>query len=261
MRTSIERKGDITIVNLFRRGRKEKSLRMGSKHIHVFITHPDGTITDCGISENLLTNAGRDLWDAAFGHSPMHAGTHTTAPTATLITDSALGGAAGLYNGWRAYSPVTGLTTPLVYANCGAGGSATTIVTDQWWTAADAVGTVPALSSVYLLQPCCVPRFMGLSTSVTATATDTVLPGPELNASGLSRAKATYAHTGGASTYTMQTVYTVTAGPTTVGMMGLFTAMNLTAGGVMVFETVLSATATVNNGDTLTVTDTITTTG
>jgi len=248
-------------LHFFRNGKRENTLRLGPNQVHAFITHPDGSITDCGISLNLLTNAGRDLWDASFGHIALKAGTHTTAPTTVLITDSALGGAASQYNGWRAYSPITGLTTPLVYANCGSGGSATTIVIDQWWTAADAVGTTPAISSVYLLVPMCAARFMGLSTSTTATATDTVLPGPELTTNGLARAKATYAHTGGTSSYTEQCVYTVTGGTTTVGMMGLFTAMNTTAAGVMVFETVLNTTATVASGDTLTVTDTITTTG
>ena len=40
--------------------------------------------------------------------------------------------------------------------------------------------------------------------------------------------------------------------------MGLFTASNTTAAGIMTFESVLNADANVVSGDTLTVTDTVT---
>jgi len=260
MKTVIEPLRDGSRLHFFRKGKLQRKLRLGPNHVHAFITHRDGSVTDLGISHNLLTNAGRDLWANTFGHAALHAGTHTTAPTTTLVTDSALAGSAGLYNGWRLYSPITGLTTPLVYANCGAGGSSTTIVIDQWWTAADAVGTTPAVSSVYLLVPMCAPRFMGLSTNTTPAAGDTTLTG-EITTGGCARAKATFAHTSGTATFTQQTVYSVTASFTAIASMALFTAASTAAAGVMVFETALNQTATVGNGDTLTVTDTVTLSG
>jgi hypothetical protein len=261
--TRIEHFNDGATIHFFRKGKKMRKLRLGPNHVHAFITHPDGSITDLGISENLLTNGGRDLWAATFGNATLHAGTHTTAPT-TLVTDSALAGSASLYNGWRLYSPITGLTTPLVYANCATGGSSTTIVIDQWWTATDTTGTTPAINSVYLLVPMCAGRFMAVSGNTTApTASDTTLAGEETGGVGLNRTKATYAHTGGNATYTEQVAYSVTGTPATnpIHKMALFTAANPTAGGIMVFATILNADATVGNGDTLTVTDTITMSG
>ena len=110
-------------------------------------------------------------------------------------------------------------------------------------------------------MPTCTPRFMGLTTdSAAASASDTVLA-TEITTGGCARTKATYAHTAGTATYTMQVVFSVTASFTNIHKMGLFTAMNTTAGGIMVFETVLNQDATVGNGDTLTVTDTITLSG
>ena len=266
-------KPQIEAVSLFdgaiisiKRGREIiERLRLGPNDVHAMITHPDGELEDLGISQNLLTNAGRDLWAASFGQATLHAGTATSAPTATLLTDSALAGSAGLYNGWRVYFPITGLTTPLVYANCGAGGSSTTIVTDQYWTAADGTGTVPANGSAYLLVPSCFGRFMGVSGNATAPAAgDTTLAGEETGGIGLNRTKATYAHTGGAATYTMQVAFgPLTGSPATnpIHKMALFTASNPTAAGIMLFETVLNLDATVASGDTLTITETVTLSG
>jgi hypothetical protein len=59
----------------------------------------------------------------------------------------------------------------------------------------------------------------------------------------------------------MQVIYAVTGTFTNIHKMGLFTAANTTAAGILVFETVLNADATVGNGDTLTVTDTVTLSG
>jgi hypothetical protein len=105
---------------------------------------------------------------------------------------------------------------------------------------------------------------MALTTdAAAASAADTVLA-TENNANGCARTKATYAHTGGTATYTMQVVYSITGTITALHKMGLFTnglAAGGTSGGIMVFETVLNADATVGNGDTLTVTDTITLSG
>lgn len=88
-------------------------------------------------------------------------------------------------------------------------------------------------------------------TAITPGQTDTTLSG-EIAANGLSRAQATYAHTSGTSTYTEQKVFSAT-GTQSSRASGVFTAAS---SGTMCFEATYTA-ATVNNGDTLTVTWTI----
>ncbi len=259
MNTVIEPLRDGAHLHLFRRGKKVTKIRLGPNHVHAFITHKDGSITDLGISRNLLTNVGRDLWAAAFGHSAMKDGA-LTASSATSATPAGGGMTADQYKGWRVFCPVTGLTTAPVYGNIGSN-STTVLTVDQWWTAAEGVGTTPASTNGYSIIPCCTPRFMGLTTdSAAASASDTTLA-TEITTGGCARTRATYAHTAATATYTMQVVYSVTATFTAIHKMGLFTAKDTTSAGVMTFETVLNQDATVGNGDTLTVTDTITLSG
>src|SRR6266542_1256045 len=250
---------DGAFVHLFRRGKKVTRVRLGPNHVHAFITRKDGTIVDLGISKNLLTNSGRDLWAAAFGQSPMKDGA-LTASSATSATPSGGGMTTDQYKGWRVFCPVTGLTTPPVYGNIGSN-SATVLTLDQWWTAADGVGATPAATNGYSIIPTCTPRFMGLTTDAAAAAAGDTVLATEITTGGCARTKATYAHTGATATYTMQVVFSVTSTFTAIHKMGLFTAKDTTSAGIMVFETVLNQDATVGNGDTLTVTDTVTLSG
>lgn len=91
-------------------------------------------------------------------------------------------------------------------------------------------------------------------------AGDTTLTGEITTASGgLIRAAATYAHTGGASTYTLTKTFTANANdslPVTIAKIGVF---NAASSGSMPWTTLLSTTATVSAvGDALTITETIT---
>lgn len=235
---------------------KMNSMRMGPNEVHAFITHADGSITDLGISFNLLTNTGRDLAANAQGHAAIKEGAFT-ASSATSGTPSGGGMTVDAYKGWRVYCPVTALTTAPVYGNVGSN-SATVLTVDQWWNAADGAGTTPAATNGYSVYASCTPRFMGLTTDGTAAAAaDTVLA-TEITNNGASRALATYAHTAATATYTLQKAYSITGSITAIHKMGLYTAKDATAAGIMVFESVLNADATVVNGDTLTVTDTVT---
>jgi len=165
------------------------------------------------------------------------------------------------YKGWRIFMPVTGLTTAPVYGNIGTN-SATVVTVDGWWigTTDTMTGTTPANTSGYFIIPTCTPRFMGTTADTNpAAAGDTTLAS-EQTGNGLGRAKATFAHTGGTNNYTMANTFSVT-GSVTVHKMGLLTAANTTAGGVLVFEAVLNADAVVVNLDSLTITSTVTTTG
>jgi hypothetical protein len=257
MKTRIEPLRDGARLHFLRDGKLQTKLRLGPNHVHAFITHRDGSVKDLGVSKNLLTNAGRDLWANTFGHAAHKQGA-ATAATATSLTGS--GFTTDQYKGWRVFCPVTAVTTPPVYGNIGTN-STTVLTVDQWWTDVDGVGTTPSSTAGFFIIPTCIPRFMGLTTdSAAAAAGDTVLA-TEITTGGCNRTKSTFAHTAGTATYTMQVIYSVSASFTNIHKMGLFTAANTTAGGILVFETVLNADATVGNGDTLTVTDTITLSG
>ncbi len=103
--------------------------------------------------------------------------------------------------------------------------------------------------------------YMALTANTTAPAAgDTTLTAEIATASGgLIRKQATYAHTGGTSTYTLTATFTANGNdslPVTIGKVGIF---NASSSGAMPWETLLSPTATISAvGDALTVTETIT---
>lgn len=97
-------------------------------------------------------------------------------------------------------------------------------------------------------------RFIGLTTNTGAPAAgDTTLTG-EIATGGLTRTAGTYAHTPGATSYTITANWTASATHTAVHKAGLFTA---SSGGTMAFETNLNADATLASGDQLQVTWTV----
>jgi hypothetical protein len=103
--------------------------------------------------------------------------------------------------------------------------------------------------------------YMGLTANSAAPAAgDTTLAGEIATAGGgLIRALATYAHTAGTATYTLSKTFTANGNdslPVTIAKQGIFTAVTV---GTLVYETLLSATATLTAvGDAITVTDTVT---
>jgi hypothetical protein len=105
-----------------------------------------------------------------------------------------------------------------------------------------------------------VAKWVALTANATAPAAgDTTLTGEITTAGGgLIRKAGTYAHTTGAASYTITTVFTANGSdslPVTIAKRGIFDA---SAAGNMVFETLVSPTATLSaSGDSLTLTDTI----
>jgi hypothetical protein len=105
-----------------------------------------------------------------------------------------------------------------------------------------------------------VGKWVALTANTTAPAAgDTTLTGEITTASGgLIRKAGTPAHTTGAASYTITTVFTANGSdvlPVTIGKRGIFDAV--TAGN-LIFETLVSPTATLSaSGDNLTLTDTI----
>lgn len=261
---------DYAVISITRGRRIEETLKLGPNMVHAIITHPDGSTTDLGMSHNLLTNIGRDyLADAIGGAIPAGgAGSPNTAVNATSITAtgtpwtaSNLGTPQLGLAGKRVYSSVTGVTTPPVYGNIIS--NTTSVATiDQWWTAVDGVGTTPAAANGFIIGAGGLSnvRFMALTTDAgAASAADTALAS-EITTNGGGRALATYAHTYGAATFTLVKAYAITGTLTAIHKMGLFCSLTASTG-PMIFETVLNQDATVGNGDTLTVTETVTLSG
>lgn len=96
-------------------------------------------------------------------------------------------------------------------------------------------------------------NYIGLTANSTApAAADTTLTG-EIASGSLVRAQATYSHTTGAASYTLQKTFTSDQ-TVVIAKIGVF---NAATGGTMVFETLLNATASLVSGDQLTITETV----
>lgn len=278
VKTELQHLDDGALLNVYREKKKSGSilsediLRLGPNHVHAFITFPDGTIKDLGVSKNLLTNIGRDVVSSWMGGF-IGAGVTTASPstaisstsittTGTPLTASNLGTPQLGVASFRVYASPHTTTNAPVYGNVIS--NTTSVVTvDKWWNVDDTTGTTPTSGDGFIIAPGGIAsvRFMALTTnSSAASASDTTLAS-EITNNGASRALATYAHTQGAATFTLQKAYSITGTLTAIHKMGLFCALSSAGADPMVFETVLNQDATVGNGDTLTVTDTITVSG
>lgn len=247
------------------RGRHAKDVfRLGPNEVHAAITHNPGCghgvkvleIEDLGISHNLLNTDGRDLVSAGLGAAGVNNGTNVaTGSSATSLTDTGEAWTTDQFKGWTVIAEES--TNTPVFGNIGAN-SATVLTIDSWKNADDSAGTTPGTTANYSIYPTCRARYMGLTENASAAAAgNTTLTG-EITTGGCARALVTYAHTNDTATLTLQKAFSVTATFPAIHRMGLFSASNTTAGGVMIFESVLNADANVLNGDTLTVTDTVT---
>lgn len=250
----------------------EKRLRVGPNSVHAMIVHPDGSLTDIGEAPNLLTNIGRD-WVADFYGAVSSAGgqgSPATASGATSLTATSTPWTAsnlatpqlGLA-GKVVFVPITNITTTPVYGLI-VSNTTSVLTLDKWWTPDFAgTGTTPSSTAAFVIMPGRGPGalFMALTTdSGAASASDTVLAS-EISTNGGARAKSTYAHTYGGTTFTLQVVYTITGTLTAIHKMGLFPTSKSGGADPMIFEAVLNQDATVGNGDSLTVTDTVTPSG
>lgn len=106
-----------------------------------------------------------------------------------------------------------------------------------------------------------VAKFLALSTDATAPAAGDCAAGSatctltgEVTTNGLARTAGTYAHTNGASTYTLTNTWTATGTVSSVQKAAVF---NAASSGTMVFENTFTA-VTLNTNDTIQVTWTIT---
>ena len=201
-------------------------------------------------------NAGIDSVANMVGNPLGISGT-ASATTATSLTST--GFTASAYIGQMV---VAGTVYGIITANT------TTVLTVERWvnpaTPGGAAGSTPSGTSTFSIVPGQAPAaFMALTANSGAPASgDTVLTGEITTAGGgLIRKLASYAHTGGTATYTEAATFTANGTdslPVTLAKVGMFPTLT-GATGIMVFETLMSATATMTvSGDQVTNTQTVT---
>ena len=239
-----------------------EKLEYGPNFVHVYIMRgpsgmfgKPGEVLDLGWNHNLKTTVGMDWLHNTMGGLLGKDGA-LTASSSTSATPSGGGLTTDQYKGMRIFCPVTGLTTAPVYGNIGSN-STTVITVDGWWvgTADTMTGTTPSSTAGYIIAPAMGPaRFIGLTTDTSGPAVGDTTLTSETTASGLARAKATFAHTGGTTTFTQSNTFAAGATLANIHKAGLFTAANTTAGGIDVANTNLNADASVTSGDSLAVT-------
>jgi hypothetical protein len=210
----------------------------------------------------MLVNTGRDLQSLDMGGDITALAGTATGTSATSLT-VASGFTASAYIGKIVLAGISAAT--YVYGIITA--NTTTVLTvDRWYnpaTPGGAAASTPSGTTPFIILPYGAGApFMALTANSGAAAGgDTTLTG-EITTSGggLIRKLATYAHTSGVASYTITGTFTANgtdALPVTVAKMGTF---NSITSGLMAFETLLNATATLTaSGDALTVTQTVTT--
>ncbi len=270
---------DGAMLSMFRQRQKSGSheavgrIRMGPNAIHVGITRVDGSYEDLGVSYNLLTNIGRDWLCGTIGGFPA-AGNSVASNISTAVGSTSISGTGSVWTasnlatpqlglaGMRVYAAPNTSTNPVVYGNI-ISNTTNVITIDKWWKADDTTGTTPTNGDAFIVAPggFAAARFMALTTNASAASASNTVLASEITSNGGSRALATYAHTFGAATFTLQKAFAITGALTAIHRMGLFTALSAAGADPMIFETVLDQDATVGNGDTLTVTDTLTVSG
>lgn len=186
-----------------------------------------------------------------------------TASSATSLTATATPFVASAYIGHIVVTTSAALAYGVITAN-----TTSVLTVDQWYTPSSpggAAATTPTATTTYAILPGNAPyMYMALTTNATAPSlTDTALASEYSTAAGgLIRKIATYAHTTGASTYSLAATYTVNGSdaglPYTINKIGIFNTLTNTTGRMM-FETAVSPSATVSaTGDVVTITNTVT---
>lgn len=82
---------DGALLNFYRGTALQDSLRIGPNMVHALIKHPDGSFTDLGVTENLITDAGIDAvatahQGTAFRADWMAVSNNASAPSASDTT-------------------------------------------------------------------------------------------------------------------------------------------------------------------------------
>jgi len=182
--------------------------------------------------------------------------------TASATTVTSLTGTGFTASAYIGQMVVAGTVYGIITANT------TTVLTVERWvnpaTPGGAAGSTPSGTTTFSIVPGQAPAaFMALTANSGAPASgDTALTGEITTAGGgLIRKLASFAHTAGTATYTEAATFTANgtdALPVTLAKVGMFPTLT-GASGIMVFETLMSATATMStSGDQVTNTQTVT---
>jgi hypothetical protein len=247
------------------RGRDIEEFIKFRNPVHAMIIHgtgrpgdfAPGSISDLGTSYNLITNGGKDYVADTLGGKAGFGVTSTiaTACDATSITGTTSPFSASALIGQIVIAEET--TNAPVWGTI-VSNTTGVLTIDAWKNGDGTTGTTPAATANFQVLPGGgMARYMALTeNSGAANATDAALTG-EITSGGCGRALATYAHTPGTNTYTLVKAFSVTGTFPAIHKMGLFFVSTASVG-PMIFETVLNADASVVNGDTLTITETVT---
>lgn len=255
---------DDDLTSMITRGRfMGEKLTFGPNFVHTYIMRgrsgeygKPGSVEDLGWSHNIKTTVGMDwLHNNMGGLITPTSGSPATTVTATAITSTGTTLSADALKGMRVVMPITGLTTKPVFANI-LSNTTSVIQVDSWQTEAQGAGTTPASTSAYFVLPGQGPAsYIGLTTDTGAPAVGDTTLATEITTNGLQRALATFAHTPGATTYTLAKTFAATGTHTNVHKAGNFTGgYGASGGGILVADTNLNADATLANGDSLAVT-------
>lgn len=211
----------------------------------------------------MLVNSGLDGMAAAMGGDVSGYTGTATASSATSLTATGTPWVASAYVGHIVVTTSAAMAYGVITAN-----TTSVLTVDQWYAPGSPGGaatTTPTSTTTFTILPGNAPYwYMALTTNSSApSASDTTLAS-EITTSGggLIRKLATYAHTTGATTYSLAATFTVngsdTGLPVTIAKIGIFNTL-VGATGRMQFETLLGTTAVLSAiGDNVTCTDTIT---
>ncbi len=259
-RFEIKSLADGAMVHLMRGHKVADSLRLGPNEVHAAVIHADGSVTDCGVSANLITtanNGGRDQAAAMLGGQLGFgvSGTIATATSATSLTATATPFVASAYIGAIVVAEES--TNAPVHATI-ISNTTSVLTVDAWRNGDDSSGTTPGATANYHIIAGSAPiRYIALTENASAaSAASTSLTG-EITTGGCGRALGLYAHTLGAATYTLSKTFSVSATFPAIHRAGLF-PVSTASSALIAFETVLNADANVISGDSLAVTWTIT---
>lgn len=205
----------------------------------------------------MRTNAGSDLQSVQMGGGlGGEVGTATACTATSITTNSAVVHATNDLAGQQTIALSSGaVVIGTILSNTS--GTNTVLTLEKWATPGlTSVATTPSATTAYAILTGGTPaKHIALSTNAGApAATDTVLTGELNNAGGgLNRAKATYAHTIGAASYSLTNTFTANSsdgGSNVIQKIGVFNSSVATTG-VLQFESAVTSPPTLVSADTI----------
>lgn len=203
-------------------------------------------------------NIGQDFQARALGGNtaPGVTGTATSSTATSLTTQST----APSLNCWAGLIVFAGSSYGVILSNTNGANSVLTI--DKWYSPASpggAAASTPSGTSVYVIGLGMQPAgWLALTTDSAAVNAADVALASELSGNGLQRALGSFGHTAGVASYTLTNLFTSTdSTPRTIAKMAVFNAATNTTGQYMLFESLVTPNAIINNGDQLTLTETV----